>query len=249
MRVKVSLPRATKNFIQRWMRRLGYSVVPLSSPTSHEGHLKRLLQELDIDCVIDVGAHAGEFGALLRSIGYRGEIISFEPSATIFPTLREQCKKDALWRAYPEALGAESAQAQLRVFESSFFSSFLVPSEYGEREFSGEITGSAPVSVRTLDSLLSEELSNISQDRRIFLKIDTQGWDMEVLEGSQATLTQVRALQVEASVRPIYEGAPGWKETIARLDREGYKLSGLFPVVVDKDLRLVEFDCIAVRAK
>jgi len=199
--------------------------------------------------VIDVGAHRGEFGTLLRSIGYRGEIISFEPSATIFPTLREQCKKDALWRVYPEALGAKPDQAQLKVFESSFFSSFLAPNEYGEREFSGEPVGSSQVSVRTLDSLFSEELSDIDKDRRIFLKIDTQGWDMEVLEGSHSSLPQIQALQVEASIRPIYEGAPGWKETISRLALEGYELSGLFPVAVDRRLRLVEFDCVAVRAK
>jgi len=42
-------------------------------------HLQALFARLKIDCVIDVGAHLGQFGRLVRRLGYEGTIISFEP--------------------------------------------------------------------------------------------------------------------------------------------------------------------------
>ncbi|HSC47142.1 MAG TPA: FkbM family methyltransferase, partial [Gammaproteobacteria bacterium] len=47
-------------------------------------HLCQLFAKLDIDCVLDVGANQGQYGAMLRKAGYRGRIVSFEPVAKTY---------------------------------------------------------------------------------------------------------------------------------------------------------------------
>jgi hypothetical protein len=81
---------------------------------------------------------------------------------------------------------------------------------------------------------------------RPYLKLDTQGFDIEVLQGSRDSLGAVRALQTEASVIGIYKGMPGYVEIIRYLDEHGFDITGFYPVSRDSSLRLVEFDCVMI---
>ena len=81
---------------------------------------------------------------------------------------------------------------------------------------------------------------------RPYLKLDTQGFDIEVLQGGRDSLGAVRALQTEASVIGIYKGMPGYVDTIRYLDERGFDITGLYPVSRDSSLRLVEFDCVMI---
>jgi len=82
---------------------------------------------------------------------------------------------------------------------------------------------------------------------RPYLKLDTQGFDMEVLRGGSDSLSTVPALQREASVIGIYKGMPTYMETIRHIGERGFHLSGLYPVARDSSLRLFEFDCVMIR--
>jgi hypothetical protein len=83
---------------------------------------------------------------------------------------------------------------------------------------------------------------------RPYLKLDTQGWDLEVIDGGPQTLPRVLALQTEVSCRAVYEGMPTMATSLDVLAAHGFAVSGLFPVTRDADLRVVELDCVAVRA-
>jgi hypothetical protein len=50
------------------------------------------------------------------------------------------------------------------------------------------------------------------------------------------------------SVRPVYDGMPGYWDVIERLNALGFELSALFPVTLDDKLRVIEFDCVMIRA-
>ena len=52
--------------------------------------------------------------------------------------------------------------------------------------------------------------------RRVYLKLDTQGTDLDVVEGASGALEAVDALQSEVAVRPIYEGVPELAQSLAR---------------------------------
>ena len=67
-----------------------------------------------------------------------------------------------------------------------------------------------------------------------------------MLKGATQTLRLVGALQTEASMLPLYEGMPDYKQSIETLNGLVFDISGMFPIVRDQFLRIVEFDCVMV---
>lgn len=85
-------------------------------------------------------------------------------------------------------------------------------------------------------------------DPKVLLKVDTQGYDLEVVEGAAEVLWRVAALQLELPVKHVYDGVPGLAVTLERLDQLGFEVTGMFPVTRDRDqLRVIEFDCVLRR--
>jgi hypothetical protein len=81
--------------------------------------------------------------------------------------------------------------------------------------------------------------------QRPYLKLDTQGHDLEVIRGAGDTLSStILALQTEASVIGIYQGMPGYIQAIQVLNERGFEITTLQPVARDRLLRVVEFDCV-----
>jgi FkbM family methyltransferase len=232
----------------KWSRRRGYEIVPTSSGTLLGVHLWKLFRQLDINVVIDVGARLGEYGLWLRRNGYSGQIFSFEPVNENFTALTQRAARDDRWATRRTALGREEGEADINVAARTDFSSFLQPTAYASQTFGSapEIAGTERVPVKRLDAIFSELLASVPKPR-VYLKLDTQGWDLEVLRGASGCLTQIGALQTEISVLAVYEGMPTMAESLDYLSSIGFALSGLFPVSVDEQLRAVEFDCVAVR--
>lgn len=213
-------------------------------PSSLAFHLRRLIQLYEIDLVLDVGAHQGEYAAVLRrEAGYRGDLISFEPAAEAFSVLEKQSANDLRWRTQQLALGDEPGRAHLKHYHHSTLNSMRRPSQFGSDIWGLRATDSEEVPVARLDEL-HLPLDSYSGP---LLKIDTQGFDLEVLRGAEGILHQVVALQFEISMVQLYEGVVGFQNMVAEVDRMGFAVSGLFPVAHDSRLRAVEFDCVAVR--
>ncbi len=213
------------------------------------GHLALLLSRLNVNCMLDVGAFDGGYARDLRAAGYEGWIVSLEPVGTTYDRLSEAAKDDPRWRTLRVALGSNSETRSINVAGNAVLSSFLPHSRYALDEL-GPMTDTVEreqVAVRRLDELIDECLDGISEPR-VFLKIDTQGWDLEVLKGAADTLPAVLAVQTELSLKPIYEGMPGYLETIGHLQGLGFELTGTYPVVRDRSMRMMEVDCVLVRA-
>ena len=242
------MPRAIKNIVRTAATRLGCAMGRLPGVELLGPHLQTLFSTLNIDYVLDVGAHRGGYARFLRNIGYRGAIISFEPEPENYRVLSAAAQRDPKWRAVPFALGDKDTTAAFNVAHISQFSSFLEPSTYSRQQF-GVASGTdrvISVEMRRLYSVL-DELVGDPESHRFFLKMDTQGYDMNVLDGAGSSLELVRAIQTEVSVKAIYEEMISYDVAIARLQSLGFELTGLFPVTRDRDLRVVEFDCVMRR--
>jgi FkbM family methyltransferase len=168
---------------RRWLRRYGLEL----GRTSLGMHLWMLLKELNVNVVIDVGARHGEYGLWLRRNGYDGWIFSFEPVKESYAALTERSASDGRWIPMPYALGREAGQAEINVAEGTVFSSFLNPNDYAVETFgsSPSVAAAETVQVKTLDEVLDGLLARVS-DPRPYLKLDTQGWDLEVLGGARS---------------------------------------------------------------
>jgi FkbM family methyltransferase len=234
---------------KRMFRAFGLDVMRHYGPgLTVEAHLRALLPMLNVDCVLDVGGHKGEFGRRLRDSGYEGRIVSFEPISANVAVLNEIAAKDRDWLVRHAALGRNPDRLQLNVTSETQFSSFRRPLAAAISEMPlAAVQRFEEVEVYRLDDVISDCLPR--PDSRVFLKLDTQGWDLEVLAGASASLGQVVVLQSEISVRPIYEAMPGYLDALATMEGLGFELTGLFPVARDRRLRLVELDCIMTRSK
>jgi hypothetical protein len=84
---------------------------------------------------------------------------------------------------------------------------------------------------------------------RVLLKTDSQGWDLEVIEGARGCLHHVVALQTELSARAICEQQTDWLSALTALEREGFKPVHLATVTRDPSLRVVEFDYLGIRGE
>jgi FkbM family methyltransferase len=212
-----------------------------------DAHVRTVLNQLDIDLVVDVGANVGQFGSLLRDAGYAGRIVSFEPVPANLEALNERAAADPAWTVLPLALGRESGHLTINVPRNTLLSSFLAPNEYGRRRFpDSELEATEVVEIRRLDEIFAE-ISGPLTSPRTYLKLDTQGWDLEVLAGAAGCLDDVLALQTEISMRAIYEGMPSYLEALTELERLGFGVTGFYPVTRDADLRVIEYDCVLVR--
>jgi FkbM family methyltransferase len=211
-------------------------------------HLRELLNRLEIDCVLDVGANAGQYRDFLRDkVLYDGPIVSFEPVSRHVEVLRKRSRGDRNWHIEGYALGSSDGQMPINVMVSDQFSSFLEPDHARVKDYAklNVACHTEAVTVRTLDVVLPVLQERIGFDRP-YLKIDTQGFDIEVLRGALNSLPIVKALQTEASVISIYKGMPQYMDTIRYLDELGFDITGLYPVSRDSALRLVEFDCVMI---
>lgn len=210
-------------------------------------HLKNVLQSRAIDCVLDVGANAGQYGQFLRQLGYTGYIVSFEPVRSVFAKLEQTAGHDRKWLVYDLALGDEVAEKTINVYESTVFSSFLKATDYS-KEIWRSLNSSAPETVKVvrLDDIFAEIRQRTGAER-YYLKMDTQGFDRNVFEGARESLAAVLALQSEVSLLSVYEGMPATYELLNEFHASGFFISGMYPINRDKSLAVIEYDCVLVR--
>lgn len=209
-------------------------------------HLRAIIEHYRIDCVFDVGGNLGQYHDLLREdIGFKGLILSFEPVQKYVEVLHARAVADAKWQVFDFALGSTDSMATINVTKSPGLNSFLEPRTDAVKDYwsVGEVIGTEKVRIRMLDEMF-QGLRGEHGFQSPYLKLDTQGFDLEVLKGARDSLNEFRALQTEASIKPLYQEMPDYRDVIEYLAVAGFELSGMFPVSHDKALRLIEFDCL-----
>jgi FkbM family methyltransferase len=207
---------------------------------SYRAQLMTLMERNLIDLVIDVGANEGQFGRTLRSF-YSGKILSFEPVSEAFAKLADISGADPAWYIYQFALGSHNRTQTINVCNRTDLSSFLKPNQFCISRFGTNATNyiQEQIEVRRLDSALPSDVLG----KNLFLKMDTQGYDLEVFKGAGDLLKHVRLLQSEVSVISIYGNMPNWLTSIASYENAGFQVVGMFPVCREAG-RVVEFDCL-----
>jgi len=217
-------------------------------PKTHRRHLVDILDELRINCLLDVGGHYGEFGKLLRELGFDGHILSFEPVSESFKLLQDSAKGDAKWRTFPFALASEDGQSIIHLYKASDFNSLLSPSGVQDRfEHCTEEVGTETINLRRLDSVFDEVTKDIP-GARIFLKMDTQGFDVQVVTGAAGVLDKILAMQSELPGICLYAHQPSLLEALSFYWEQGFRPTGFFPVNHANDgVTVLEWDAVLVR--
>lgn len=205
-----------------------------------------LMRRLDIGTVIDVGANAGQYVSEIRELGYRGRIVSFEPIHQSYVRLATASRNDDLWSVHNLALGEKTGEQLINVSENTVFSSFKPASSYLTDTFAT----SAPVRTEAVKVIRLEDFLNEHPQygRSAYLKIDTQGFEMEVLKGTGSWLPKIKALQLELPMRSLYEGQVTWLGMVQWLADKGFQIAMAKENGYDQTtLSLLELDVVFVR--
>ncbi|MBC2902395.1 FkbM family methyltransferase [Streptomyces cupreus] len=179
---------------------------------------------MDIDAVVDVGANVGQYAIGLRQAGFQGDIISFEPVLASFQELARNAARDPRWHCRNIALGSRRHIAEIHVLGDSRASSLLQPSS---RPITTptvlEQVGTQEVTVETLD----QEIAGLAPDTRLYLKLDVEGYEREVLEGAPRALSRALAIELELSLVPLWEGSPVFFDMIKYVTHLGFRVASV----------------------
>lgn len=234
---------ALKQVIKRSFHALGLDIARARAP------LPSPMQQHRIDLVLDVGANIGQFASLTRQVGYRGRIVSFEPLPDAYARLCETAGKDALWTVHPRcAVGAAPGSTTINIAKNSYSSSILpMLAAHSDAAPDSVYVGQVATAVVTIDSVFDL----YGQDgNRVYLKIDTQGFEAEVLKGAIDTLPLITAVQLELSIVPLYAGQELYRYFFDFFASHGFTLWSIIPGFTNPETgQHLQFDAVFVNSR
>ncbi|MCU0770910.1 MAG: FkbM family methyltransferase [Verrucomicrobia bacterium] len=205
---------------------------------SQEGAF-RTLKSLgwDPSACIDIGAHNGEWAAMFRRIFAQSKVLMVEPLDEKRATLQEAVSNSGGGLSYAAALlgaadGAEVTFVQMGTGSSVYEESSAYPRHRSLQRL-----------VR-LDTLIAEHPQFSSPQA---LKLDTQGYELEVLKGCPHLLRSVEVLLLEVSLVPINQGAPLFSDIVAFVTANDFRLFDFCSQIRRKDGVLWQTDLLFIR--
>jgi FkbM family methyltransferase len=226
-----------KKLVRRSIRGLGYDL------RQRRPELIDFLKARNINLVIDVGANRGQFALGLRSDGYCGSIVSFEPAIGPYQELMRLTSSDERWKSYHCALGERSGRTKLNISLSDTFSSIL---DQTTNAYAFE-QSSAVTHVEDIDIFRLDDVCPLRSSDRAFLKIDTQGFEKEVLAGASIALKSLFGVLMEIPVVHMYKNVWSFEEAVAFMKSAGFVPAQITPVNFlwrQDPVCVSEFDCL-----
>lgn len=237
--------RAAKTFVHSVFRRLGLVVRRLTPIASFDCQRNVLLNDMSIDLVLDGGANSGHYARNLRRWGFRNRIASFEPGSAAFRALAQAAARDPEWDAHQVAVGDRNDTAQFNVSGNSVSSSLLNPIENDFNRQAGAMTVATElIDVVRLDDFVP---ARYPASRNLFLKLDVQGYEMIAIAGAAGIMDNVRMIELEIGLVPLYEGVEDWIEVLSKMRATGYELAAIEPNTIDRHGRTMEVNGIFVQ--
>jgi FkbM family methyltransferase len=213
-----------KFLIQRTLRKFGWEM--RRSTMQEEAQLVRFLALNKVDTVLDVGANIGQFASGIRQAGFDGHIVSFEPQSSAYTKLSAMAVNSHNWQIAPRcAVGAVRGTTEINLSQNSVSSSILDIDETHTSNAPGSsYNGRESVDVITLD-----ESDAVPASGRIFLKVDTQGFELPVLQGAEKLLRRLAGVQLETSLTELYKGQATFSELIRFMEERGFTIWSINP--------------------
>lgn len=200
-----------------------------------------------INLLLDVGANVGQYALSARAEGYANRIVSFEPLPSAHEILTHAAKPDSSWFVHERcALGSLAGETPINISKNSYSSSLLpMLSSHSAAAPDSVYIGAELTNVITLDSIFDRYRRS---NERVFLKIDTQGFEKEVLDGASASLNEIMCVQLELSLLPLYESQHLYDYFLEYLKNAGFDLWTIIPGFSDtRTGQLLQFDGVFFR--
>lgn len=215
-----------KKPIRRLARSFGIEMTRFQPSSSHGAQLGKALEIGAINLVLDIGANTGQFAKEIRDYGFSGRIVSFEPLTSAWLSLTTAASDDSGWYVHEQAaIGDHDGQIEMNIAGNSVSSSVLpMLASHSRAALGSTYVASESVAIARLDMVAPQYLL---PDSSLFIKIDTQGFEWQVLDGGNETLKLARGVLCELSLVSLYQGQRLWRDIVDRLEAEGFLLWAL----------------------
>jgi len=221
--------RITKKIFQNF----GILVRKYNPATSEELRRIKLFEHYNIDLVFDIGANKGQYAMGIVDAGYKYKIVSFEPLSSAHGAISAASKNYPDWRIAPRcAIGSKKEEIEINISANSVSSTLLnMLDSHIEGAPESKIIGKEKVQVYPLDEI---GMQYITGSKNIFLKIDVQGFEQEVLKGAQSMLAKAKGVEMEISLVPLYENQT-WllQEIVQYMAEKGFTMTSIVPAFTD----------------
>jgi FkbM family methyltransferase len=219
--------------------------------------LNNLIKRKKIDLIFDVGANTGQYALSLRRFGYFKKIISFEPMKRENEILRERSTKDSNWLVgfdttsaifynEPIGLGSQNKSLKINIAKNSVSSSIkLINKNHTDVEPNSKTNGIEKIKIIKLDKIFNHYFK---KKNKVLLKIDTQGYEHEVLVGAINSLKYISIIQLELSLINLYKNQKKWIDIISFLQKRNFKVIKFLEGFEDKKINeILQIDCVLIR--
>ncbi len=183
--------------------------------------------------IFDVGAYRGEFALMCRRVWPGAEIACFEVLEDRVAGLERVARETGGLRVFPTLLGAAGHEGvALHVCETA---SSVLPEHFEQ----GFPTREYPM--RTVDEVVATDFGGRAP---ALMKLDVQGYELEVLKGSVAALSGMQAIVAEINLLDIHRNVPLLAEVNGWLSERGwvaYDICGLTRRPLDRALWQADF--------
>ena len=181
--------------------------------------------------VLDIGAYEGVWTKEFKQIFPNAQVLMLEGQTAREAKLQQVAKELSHTSYKIELLGSEQKEVEFNVYDTA--SSVLKENNQTP----------AVTEKRTL-ALLDDVVKGTGFETPDFIKIDTQGYELEILKGGSATLNSAQFVLLEVSLLNIYVDCPLVNDTIAFMKDRGfvlYDICSLLRRPYDKALNQCDF--------
>lgn len=204
-------------------------------------HISLLKSVGPLNTIIDIGANKGQFSLIATSIYPDAKIFSFEPLSKPADKFKSFFKNNNKVKLFKKAIGEKIENTNMYVSQRVDSSSLLKILDKQTEIFPGtQESNTEEVAVAPLSSFLSK----VDLVRPVFLKIDVQGFELEVLIGSKDLIQNIDFIYVECSFVELYENQALVNEIIDFLKNQSFKFVGIYNMFYDKDGLAIQGDLL-----
>ena len=194
----------------------------------HQKRISKFLQNRSIKTIIDVGAHKGEFAQKALQMESVNKIIAFEPQKKIFSLLKEKFSDNDKVVLNNFALSEKVEKRIMKINKMTAtstlnheinndslyfkFKSFLLYQK-------NSIIDEEEIDTTTFDAFFNGEMF----DENTLLKIDTEGYEIHVLKGSEQKIREMKYILIENQFSKMYKNV-NFRDCHDFLRKKNFKL-------------------------
>ena len=182
--------------------------------------LEDILKNINPETFVDIGSNKGQFILLVEKLFSNKTVYSFEPIIEILEKQKKFFNYKKNIHYYNFALGSSSLLREFFITRRMDSSSFFKINSIANKNKNYEVKSRRDITIKTLDEVMIDK----KFIKPVLIKIDVQGYELEVLKGSEKFLNEIDYLLLEVSKNEMYTSQPKENQIIEYLKNKNFSI-------------------------